>query len=267
MSSNDACVAAAEYHSGTVEIFVENMNKRAKELGMKNTNFVNTNGLPVANHYSSAYDIGLMSKELLKHKETEKWFTTWQTKVMVGLPGKQTELGLTNTNRLIKSYPGAIGIKTGFTQDAMYCLSGAAKKENLTLIAVILGSPTSQIRFTEISKLFDYGFANYESLLLAEKGEPLEMLELDKANPNFINAVAPEDITVLIKKGAKDGVRGETVFIEVPKLPIAKGQKIGELIVYQNDKEIDRHPLVAEEAASKADYMNLYIRMLKEGVK
>ena len=118
-SANDACVACAEYVAGTEEIFIEMMNKRARELGMEDTNFVNTNGLPAADHYTSAYDIGLMSKELLKHKIAHEWFNTWQTKVLVGLAGKkQTEFELTNTNRLIKLYPGANGIKTGFTQEA-----------------------------------------------------------------------------------------------------------------------------------------------------
>ncbi len=268
VSANDACVAAAEYHSGSIEIFVEAMNKRAEELEMKNTHFVNTNGLPVANHYSSAYDVGIMSRELLKHiHENETWFTTWMDTMMVGLPGKQTELGLTNTNRLVRTYPGAIGLKTGFTQDAMYCLSGAARKGDLTLIAVILGSPTSQIRFAEATKLLDFGFANYDALKLAEKGEPIDALILEKASPRVINAVAPEDVAVLIKKGDKKGIRGESVFNVIPELPITRGQQIGELVIYQNDIEIDRYPLVAEEDVHKAGYLELYIRMLKEGVQ
>ncbi len=137
VSANDGCVAAAEHLCGTVEIFVENMNKRASELGMKHTNFVNTNGLPASGHYSSAYDIALMSKELMKHMDGHTWFTTWQDNITVGLPGKQTEFGLTNTNKLIKQYPGALGIKTGYTSDAGYCLSGAATRDNTTLIAVV----------------------------------------------------------------------------------------------------------------------------------
>jgi D-alanyl-D-alanine carboxypeptidase (penicillin-binding protein 5/6) len=120
-SANDACVAVAEHHSGTADIFVEHMNKRAAGLGMADTHFVNTNGLPVADHYSSAYDIALMSRELVKHEKIRDWFGLWTTTVTVGLPGKQqTELGLTNTNRLIKTNPGANGIKTGLTQEAGY---------------------------------------------------------------------------------------------------------------------------------------------------
>lgn len=263
-SANDACVAAAEHHSGSVDIFVEKMNKRAAELGMKDTNFVNTNGLPVANHYSSAYDIALMSKELLKHKKIHDWFTVWMTNVTVGLPGKkQTELGLTNTNRLIKIYPGANGIKTGFTQEAGYCLSASAQRGDLTLIAVIMGSPTSKIRFAEASKLLDYGFANYDSVKLAEKGETMGTVVIEKGSPNMIEAVAPEEINVLVKKGERDNIRGDLAFEEKISAPIAKGDKIGELIIFEKDKEIQRCPLVAAEDVNKAKLMQIYIRLIK----
>lgn len=263
-SANDACVAAAEYHSGTVDIFVENMNKRARELGMKDTNFVNTNGLPVANHYSSAYDIALMSKELLKHQKIQDWFNIWMTNITVGLPGKkQTELGLTNTNRMIKTYPGANGIKTGFTQEAGYCLSASAQKGDLTLIAVIMGSPTSKIRFAEASKLLDYGFANYDSVKLAEKGEPMGMVVIEKGNPNLVNAVAPENISILVKKGEKDTVKGELVFEDVISAPIAMGDQLGEMVIYKEDQEIARYPVVAEENVKKASLMQIYMRMIK----
>ncbi|MDD2190892.1 MAG: D-alanyl-D-alanine carboxypeptidase [Eubacteriales bacterium] len=263
-SANDACVAAAEYHSGTTEIFVENMNKRATELGMTNTNFVNTNGLPVANHYTSAYDIALMSKELIKHEKIQDWFHVWMTNITVGLPGKkQTELGLTNTNRLIKAYPGANGIKTGFTQEAGYCLSASATKGDLTLIAVIMGSPTSKIRFAEASKLLDYGFANYDSVKLAEKGETMGMVVIEKGSPNIVEAVAPEHISVLVKKGEKDEIRGELAFKDTVSAPINKGDQIGELVIYKQDQEIDRCPLVAAEDVGKASLMQIYIRMIK----
>ncbi len=263
-SANDACVAAAEYHSGTVEIFVENMNKRAKELGMTDTNFVNTNGLPVANHYSSAYDIALMSKELLKHEKIQDWFSIWMTNITVGLPGKkQTELGLTNTNRLIKTYPGANGIKTGFTQEAGYCLSASAKKGDLNLIAVIMGSPTTKIRFAEAAKLLDYGFANYDSVKLAEKGEPMGTVVIEKGSPNLVNAVAPDNVSVLVKKGEKDTIKGELVFKDSISAPIAKGDQLGELVIYKKDKEIARYPVVAEDNVKKASLMQIYLRMIK----
>lgn len=263
-SANDACVAAAEFHSGTVDIFVENMNKRAKELGMSDTNFVNTNGLPVANHYSSAYDIALMSKELYQYKKTQEWFNTWMTNITVGLPGKkQTELGLTNTNRMIKIYPGANGIKTGFTQEAGYCLSSSATRGELSLIAVIMGGSTSPIRFAEASKLLDYGFANFDSVKLAEKGEPMGMVMVEKGTPNQLNAVAAENISILIPKGDKDGIRGELVLNEEISAPIAQGDLLGEVVVFKQEQEIGRYPVVAEENVEKAGFLELYIRMLK----
>ena len=263
-SANDACVAAAEHHSGSVEMFVENMNKRAKELGMADTNFVNTNGLPVANHYTSAYDIALMSKELIEHEKLQDWFQIWMKNITVGLPGKkQTELGLTNTNRLIKTYPGANGIKTGFTQDAGYCLSASAVKNDLNLIAVIMGSPTSKIRFAEASKLLDYGFANYDSVKLAEKGEPLGKVIIEKGAPNMIDVIAPEQVSVLVKKGEKDGIRGELELNDKISAPIAMGDQIGELVIYKQEKEIARHPLVAAENVEKAGLMQIYFRILK----
>ncbi len=263
-SANDACVAAAEHHSGSVEIFVENMNKRAKELGMTDTNFVNTNGLPVPNHYTSAYDIALMSKELMKHEKIQDWFSIWMTNITVGLPGKkQTELGLTNTNRMIKTYPGATGIKTGFTQEAGYCLSASAKKGDLSLIAVIMGSKTSKLRFAEASKLLDYGFANYDSVKLAEKGEPMGTVVIEKGAPNLVNAVSPDYVSVLVKKGEKDTIKGEIVFDDTISAPISKGDQLGELVIYKQDKEIARYPVVAEESVNKASLMQIYLRMIK----
>ncbi len=263
-SANDACVAAAEYHSGTVDIFVENMNKRAAKLGMVDTNFVNTNGLPVANHYTSAYDIALMSKELMKHEKLQDWFHIWMKNITVGLPGKkQTELGLTNTNRLIKTYPGANGIKTGFTQEAGYCLSASAAKDDLNLIAVIMGSSTSKVRFAEAAKLLDYGFANYDSVKLAEKGEPMGSIVIEKGSPNMIDAVSPENISVLVKKGEKDGIRGELAFEKTISAPIALGNQIGELVIYKQDKEIARYPLVAAEDVKKASLMQIYLRLIR----
>ena len=195
-SANDGAVALAEHLAGSVEMFVERMNKRAAELDMKDTNFVNTNGLPVSNHYTSAYDIAIMSKALIRFPETQKWFTKWQATIKVGLPGKEKDFGLTNTNRLIKIYSGAIGIKTGFTQDAGYCLSGAAERNGTRLIGVILGASTSKVRFAEISKMFDYGFSNFESVKVAKKGQVQKALKLEKGTPSKIDVVMEDEMCI-----------------------------------------------------------------------
>ncbi len=263
-SANDACVACAEYVGGTEEIFVDMMNKRAKDLGMEDTHFVNTNGLPALDHYTSAYDIGLMSKELLKHEKTKDWFTTWQSTVLVGQKTKkQTELGLTNTNRLIKLYPGANGIKTGFTQEAGYCLAGSATKGDLTLISVVLGCDTTKNRWAESIRLLDYGFAAYDSTKIAAKGEIVGTVTVEKGEPSLVNAVTKDNISVLVKKGEAEKISRAAIFSDKLKAPLAKGDPVGELIVYKEDKEIERHTLVAESGAERAGFFEIYKRILK----
>lgn len=263
-SANDACVAVAEYVAGSEEIFIEMMNKRASELGMSDTHFVNTNGLPAENHYSSAYDIGLMSKELLKQEVVHQWFTTWQTKVLVGLTSKkQTEFELTNTNRLIKLYPGANGIKTGFTQEAGYCLSGSATKDNLTLIAVVLGCDTTHSRWGETMRLLDFGFATCESVVLAKKGDALGKVVIEKGSLEEIDALADRNINLLVKKGEKGSITSRVELSDRVKAPLEKGRKVGDLIALKDNEEIDRFPLIAAEDVGVAGLGKIYLRMLK----
>lgn len=231
---------------------------------MKDTHFVNTNGLPVEGHHTSAYDIGLMSKELLKHEQVHEWLTTWQTTVLVGLSGKeQTEFGLTNTNRLIKLYPGANGIKTGFTQEAGYCLSGSATKEDLTLISVVLGCDTTQHRWAESMKLLDYGFATYESAKVANKGEILGTITVEKGDPYQVNVVAPEDIKYLMKKGEAGQITRSAILFDNIKAPLAVGDPVGELVIQKGEQEVARYPLTAEADVKQVGLVKLYIRMLE----
>ena len=264
VSANDGCVALAEHLAGSVEMFVEQMNKRAAELGMKDSNFVNTNGLPVANHYTSAYDIAVMSRALIAFPETAQWFTKWQDTIKVGLPGKEKEFGLTNTNKLIKQYPGAIGIKTGFTQDAGYCLSGAAERDGTRLIGVILGCTTSNIRFAEIKRLLDYGFSNYESVKIAEKGQVQKALKIEKGTPSKVDVIMEDDAAILVKKGNKNRIKTKIEMDGYIKLPLKRGQKLGELVVLQDGKEKERFPIVARDSAKKASIKELYIQMMKK---
>lgn len=264
VSANDGCVALAEHLAGSVEMFVEQMNKRAAELGMKDSHFVNTNGLPVANHYTSAYDIAVMSRALIAFPETAQWFTKWQDTIKVGLPGKEKEFGLTNTNKLIKQYPGAIGIKTGFTQDAGYCLSGAAERDGTRLIGVILGCATSNIRFAEIKRLLDYGFSNYESVKIAEKGQVQKALKIEKGTPSKVDVIMEDDAAILVKKGNKNRIKTKIEMDGYIKLPLKRGQKLGELVVLQDGKEKERFPIVARDSAKKASIKELYIQMMKK---
>lgn len=261
-SANDGCVALSEHVAGSEEIFVERMNDRAAALGMRDTHFVNTNGLPVADHYSSAYDIAVMSQKLYAFEETHKWFTTWQSTITVGLPGKEKEFGLTNTNKLIKQYEGCNGIKTGFTSEAGYCLSASAIRGQTHLIAVALGCETAKSRNAEISKLLDYGFANYETVCLAEKGQVMEKLVVEKGTPQRVEAVTQSDITTLVPKGEKNTVTCKVKMDEKVTLPLKKGAKIGEVKVMAGKKEIAAYPLLASVAVEKASFTDLVKRLL-----
>lgn len=263
VSANDACVAIAEYIAGSEEVFVEKMNNRAKELGLRDTHFVNTNGLPVTNHYTSAYDIGVMSQRLLKFPKTRDWFLTWQKTIKVGLPGKETEFGLTNTNKLIKQYPGANGIKTGFTQEAGFCLSASATKENTTLIAVVLGAQTSKIRFEEISKLLNYGFANYSSVTLADEGQRMKKVKLEKGEPYIIQAVAAEKVTAFVRKGEEKTAELKVKIDEKIRLPLEKGAKIGRLEVYVGKEKVGTCQLISDRSVKRASFVTYYIRKIK----
>ena len=262
-SANDGCVALSEYVAGSEEIFVERMNEKAKELKMNDTNFVNTNGLPVADHYSSAYDIAVMSKELYKYEETHKWFETWQDTITVGLPGKEKEFGLTNTNKMIKQYQGCNGIKTGFTSDAGYCLSASATREETHLIAVVLGAETSQIRNKEVAKILDYGFANYKTEVIAEEKEVMEEITIERGNPQKIKVLSKGRVTVLSEKGNGDSITSEIVINKKITLPITKGDEVGKLVVYEDEKEIGEYSLVSNSDVKKASFRQIILRAFR----
>ncbi|WP_278681886.1 D-alanyl-D-alanine carboxypeptidase family protein [Paraclostridium bifermentans] len=259
-SANDACVAMAEFIGGSEEEFVGMMNDKAKELGMKDTHFANTNGLPVDNHYTSAHDIALMSKELLKHEKITKYLTTWMDKIVVGK--KQVSIGLANTNKMIKHYQGATGVKTGFTQEAKYCLSASAKRGETHLVAATLGAPTTQERFKDASSLLSYGFANYESVKLCSKGDAIATLKLDKAEENKVNLVAKEDLTALIKKGESKDFTKKIQVCENIKMPVKKGTKLGTINIYKGNNQVGKVDLVNEKDINKASYFRMFERVI-----
>ncbi len=263
-SANDACVAVGEYIAGTEEVFVKKMNEKAELLGMMNTNFVNTNGLPAEGHYSSAYDISLMSKELLKYPRIHEWLTTWMTSIKVGLPTKeQTNLEITNTNRLIKTYPGANGIKTGYTGEAGYCLSASATKENMTLISVVLGSPTSKIRFNESSKLLDYGFAAFESINIAGENQVLGKIKVDKGDSDYINGISENKISILVRKEEKQSINKEIHIEENISAPLKKGDVVGEIVIFKNDEIYKTYPIICEKDVGRAGIFTLYFKLFR----
>ena len=261
-SANDGCVAMAEYIGGSVESFVDMMNAKAKELNMKDTNFVNTNGLPVDNHYTSAHDIAIMSRELLKHDVISKYLTTWMDQVVVGK--KQITVGLANTNKLIKHYQGATGVKTGFTQQAKYCLSASAKRGDTHLVAVTLGAETSPERFKDATSLLNFGFANYESVKLCSKNDNIATLTLDKADEQKINLVAKEDLSVLIKKGGNKDFTRKVKVNENPTIPIKKGTNLGYVEIYQGKTLVGKVDLVNTKDIQKASYLKMLQRVIDE---
>ncbi len=264
-SANDACVAMAEYIAGSEEEFVALMNKRAKELGMNNTNFVNCCGLDIDNHYSSAYDVALMSRELItKYPEISKYSTVWMDTITHTTKKGKTEFGLTNTNKLVKFYQGITGLKTGSTGLAKYCLSASARRNNMNLIAVIMAAPDTKIRFMEASKLLNYGFANYSIYSDDNTDTVLSPVKVTKGVLDTVQGKAGKQFSYLCIKGkTSENIRKEVSLYEEVPAPIAVNDKIGEIIYYYDNEKIGSVDILASEAIEKAGYKDYFIKLLK----
>ncbi len=253
-SANDASVAMAEHIAGSEESFVTMMNSRAAELGMVNTVFKNTNGLDVDGHHSSARDIAIMSAELLKHPKIFDYTTIWMDSLRDG------KFQLANTNKLIRFYKGANGLKTGSTDDALYCLSGAAKRDGMQLIAVVMAAPTSPKRFSDASKLLDYGFANYQITKLVEKDAVLAEFVVEKGVPEKVAAIAAQDYMHLNQKGNNGLAETKVVLKEGMVAPIAQGDTLGTVEVLQDGQKIANIDLIASHAVEKLTYWNIFTK-------
>ena len=265
-SANDACVAMAELIGGSEEEFVARMNQRAKELGMLNTNFVNSCGLDTDNHYSSAYDIALMSRELItKYPEISKYATVWMDTIVHTTKKGQTEFGLTNTNKLVKFYSGITGLKTGSTGLAKYCLSATAKRNDMDLIAVILAAPDTKTRFMEASKLLNYGFANYSIYKDDASDISLEPVKVKKGRDDSVQGQIGGEFSYLCTKGkTADLIRKEVVLSDELQAPVAQNDKIGEIVYYYDDEEIGRIAIIASEAVDKAKFKDYIWKMMQK---
>lgn len=256
-SANDAVVALAEKISGSEEAFVDEMNQKAKKLGMTNTHFLDCNGLTDDGHYSSASDIAKMSAELIKnHPKVLEITSIWQDKFRNG------QFDLDNTNRLINTYKGANGLKTGFTTKAGYCLSASASRNDMDIIAVVLGEPDSNTRFAEAKKLLDYGFANYEVAKLKNKGEELGTAEVTKGVGTSVKGILKADVSLMVKKGKKDDIKQNVKMIESIEAPVKQGQKIGEVTFEDGGKVIGKEDIVASTEVKKASFIRLFFRMV-----
>lgn len=263
-SANDAAVAMAEFVAGSEEAFVEKMNQRAKELGMEDTHFVNACGLDVDGHETSAYDIALMSRELMTNfPEIQDYTTTWQDTILHKTRKGESEFGLTNTNKLIKWYEGATGLKTGSTGKALYCLSGTAERDGLHLIGVVMAAPDFKVRFQETMKLLDYGFANYSAQKGLPAGQEMAKISVTKGMADTVPAVVKEEISILLEKDM--GSEWETQVEVMPSLdaPVEAGEKVGEVIYFIHGTEVGRTDLITAEAVEKADINTMLERMLK----
>jgi D-alanyl-D-alanine carboxypeptidase (penicillin-binding protein 5/6) len=262
-SANDGAVAMAEFVAGSEEAFVQKMNERAKELGMEDTHFVNACGLDVDGHVSSAYDIALMSQALMKgFPEIKEYTTTWMDTIIHKTKKGESEFGLTNTNKLIKWYDGATGLKTGSTSKALYCLSGTAERNGFGLVGVVMAAPDFKIRFQEVMKLLDYGFANYSVEKGYPVGEVMGLIPVEKGSKEGVNAIVKDEISVLMTKGENAEWETKTEMSPIVKAPIAQGSKVGELVYILEGKEVGRTDLIAAEAVEKATIHRMLQRMM-----
>ncbi len=255
-SANDAAAALAEHLCGSIQAFVDKMNEKASSLGMKNTRFENTNGLDdtTVNHYTSARDVAIMSRELISHPLILEYSSTWMDTVRDGA------FGLTNTNRLVRFYPGATGLKTGSTSKAKFCISATAKRDDMHLIAVVMGSPTRDIRNEEAKKLLDYGFANYG--VFKESGTDMADLPV-LGGVQDVCRVRSNDISILVDKTKLSGITKKVNLPEELAAPIQKGEKIGTISYYAGEDLIGECDIYATENIEKISFFEIFLRMIK----
>ncbi len=260
-SANDATVVLAERIAGSEEAFVKMMNEKAKELGLKNTNFVNPTGLDEENHYSSAYDMALIAIELLKHDEILEFSSVYEDYLRTDTPNK---FWLVNTNKLVRFYDGADGLKTGFTDNAGYTMAVTAKRNDMRLIAIVLGEEVSKVRNQETTNLLDYGFNLYKVQLIRKQGDVIKTIDLNKATKSKVDVILDRDITVLGKKSDTEKSYTEKVNINEVKLPLKENQIVGNIEIYDQGKQIGSYPLIVKEDVKKKNIFKLFLDNLKD---
>lgn len=264
-SGNDASVALAERISGSEEAFVKKMNEKVNELELEHTHFQNASGLPAEDHYSTSYDMAMIAKELLKYESITEYTSIYEDYLR---EGTDEEFWLVNTNKLVKFYPGVDGLKTGFTNEAKYCLTATAKKDDMRVVAVVMGAETVKERNASISKMLDYAFEQYDTNHLFEKGEVVESLENIKASKKSLPIVTSESISTIQKKGAStDDISTTFVLNKGDQLPLKQGDEVGSLIVKKEDEVLLESPLIIEEDVEDATLLTLLYRSMERIVK
>lgn len=261
-SGNDASVAMAEKIAGTEQAFVRMMNEKAQQLGMKHTRFANCNGLPAEHHYTSAYDIALMSQALLKYKHITKYTGVYEDYLRQNTNKK---FWLVNTNKLVRFYQGADGLKTGFTTAAKYCLSATAQRDNMRVIAVVLGEPNTKTRNTEVSQMFDYAFAQYTNVPILKAGDVIGTVQIEKGAKEQLKLKALHPYHVLLKKDEATAKLRFVLQVPTPcKAPIHVGQPLGKMVVYQGNQVVRNYVVKATEAVAKAGWWTLCKRVCSQ---
>lgn len=260
-SGNDASVAIAEHISGSEASFVNRMNQKAQTLGMKNTNFINCNGLDADGHYSTARDIAIMSRELMKYEDIFQFTTIWMDSLRNG------EFTLSNTNKLIRYYEGATGLKTGSTDNALFCISATAKRDDMHLIAVIMGAETSKLRQSDASTLLNYGFNNFKINKVITKNENVKSIKVSKSNIHNMKLIPKEDYNVLSLKNENSDYEITYDYNTTQCAPLKKGDIGGKISVKLNEKEIKSVELLYSEDANKRSFANEFKNNLINFIK
>lgn len=259
-SANDGTVAMAEYISGSEEKFVKLMNQKVQDLGLKNTVFKNCTGLDEEGHYSSAYDMAMIAKELLSHKEILNFSSVYEDYLRVNTPNK---FWLVNTNKLVRLYDGADGLKTGHTDNAGYCLAVTAKRDGMRLIGVVLGEETAKIRNSEASSLLDYGFSNKKVQSIKKDSDVVKTLELEKATVDQIKVYPKQDINILQDKGVSNKKYEISTKIKKINLPLKKNDVVGTLTVSEKGKKVYVGDLVVKQDVDKLNFIELFLRNMQ----
>ncbi|MES5928396.1 serine-type D-Ala-D-Ala carboxypeptidase DacF [Bacillus mycoides] len=257
-SGNDASVAVAEHIAGSEEGFVNMMNKKAKDLGLKNTHFQNPTGLPAKDHYSTANDMAIMAKELMKYPLIRKYTGKYEDYLRENTDKK---FWLVNTNKLVRFYPGVDGVKTGFTTEAKYCLTASAEKNGMRVISVVMGAPTSKERNNQVTKLLDYAFGQYMTKKLYTRGEKIKTVQVGKGKEEKVDLVASDNVSLLMKKGENmDKVKQEVIAEKKVKAPIKKGDALGTLVIKRDKDVLLKQTIVAKEDVEAASWWELFKR-------
>ncbi len=260
-SGNDAVVALAETVAGSVNNFVSMMNKRAKELGLTNTNFKNPHGLDDANHYSSSRDMSIIARELVKHEEVLEY-----TKIYEDYLREDTDrkIWLVNTNRLVRFYDGVDGLKTGYTEEAGYCMTATAEKDGMRIIAVVMGEETSKIRNQEVSEMLDYAFAQYKVINLLKNKNFLGKYRVENGMEEYVRVVPDGEATIVKKKGDKDGDISYDVKLSSLKAPVKIGDNVGTLTIKEDGNNVKTLKLTVAKDVERANFINLFLRNVKD---